>query len=93
VNDTRWPRGLPYKSTLPKQGSIYTVRAIAERKSPGYDEDGLLLAEIVNPTFVFQFANLSTQVRSRISHEPLPTGSPPTNIDVFTKMLEAGAGA
>jgi hypothetical protein len=49
VRDSRWPPCESYVPTLPKKGFIYTIRAIVPCKALGFNEDGMLLEEIVNP--------------------------------------------
>src|SRR5262245_41415899 len=83
VNVRHWPRGFGYKPTLPKKGSVYTIRAIVPcRVLYGLDEDGLHLVEIVNPTQVsiFKFELAFRMSRFRPVHT--------TSIEVFEKMLE-----
>jgi hypothetical protein len=87
VNDQAWPRAYGYTPKLPKCGVIYTIRAIIDCRAWGYDEDGLLLAEIVNPKriHVTRFRPRLSEVKFRMSRfRPVRT----TNIDVFLKMLE-----
>jgi len=73
---------------LPTVGCVYTVRSIVPRGIYGFDDDGLLLAEIRNPLAWYPtgagprvFCELHFRARR---FRPLRT----TNIDVFTKMLE-----
>ena len=48
VND-HWPDGSDYQEEdLPRVGEVYTVRAIVPTEHLGFDEDGVLLEEIVN---------------------------------------------
>jgi hypothetical protein len=91
VNTSRWPRWLwrfGFKLTLPKQGGVYTVRAIYAGRADGRNEDGVWLVEIVNPTLLLKAPNgrlSTTELAFRMSRfRPLRT----TNIDVFTAMLE-----
>jgi hypothetical protein len=63
------------------------VRAIAPRVVHGYDEDGLLLAEIVNPVLTIKSGTgtRESELAFRMSRfRPLRA----TNIDVFLDMLE-----
>jgi hypothetical protein len=74
--------------TLPAQGAVYTVRAIVPGKPYGYEHDGVLLEEIVNP--VRQYQAPSGPVRAELffaawRFRPLRS----TNIDVFTRMLKS----
>ena len=77
-----------YGSTvIPSLGGVYTVRDVFDGRAYGYDEDALLLVEIVNPVrrYVapagpvaceqFWLANRFRPVRT-------------TSIDIFTQMLE-----
>jgi hypothetical protein len=66
--------------TLPKLGSVYTVRDIIPcRALYGDDEDGLYLVEIVNPV------RIKYELAFRVSRfRPVQT----TNIDVFLRMLK-----
>ena len=76
------------RETFPKVGSIYTIRAIVEcRVAYGYDEDGLLLMEIVNRPdhYVSPRGRITHELAFRVSRfRPIQT----TSIDVFTDMLE-----
>lgn len=88
VNTRNWPRD-SYRPTLPKRGAVYTVRAIVPCRGQGYDEDGIRLAEIVNPTLSLRCPNgqrIWTELAFRMSRfRPVRT----TSIEVFTQMLES----
>jgi hypothetical protein len=96
VNDRNWPHRskFGYAPTFPRKGSIYTVRAIAPRIIHGHDEDGLLLAEIVNPPLVFQSADGTRESELAFRESELAFRKSrfrpirATNIDVFLEMLE-----
>jgi len=71
---------------LPVRGAVYTVRAIVAGKPYGYEHDGVLLEEIVNP--VRRYRAPSGPVDAELffaawRFRPLRS----TNIDVFTSML------
>jgi hypothetical protein len=90
VNASNWPRWTESddRPTLPMKGSVYTVRAIAPRIIDGHDEDGLHLAEIVNPVRDGRSPN-GVWKRSELAFRqsrfrPLRA----SNIDVFLEMLE-----
>ena len=72
---------------LPEQGAVYTVRAIVPGKPYGYEHDGVLLEEIVNPVRRYQAP--SGPVRAELffaawRFRPLRS----TSIEVFTRMLK-----
>jgi len=73
---------------LPKNGAVYTIRAIVPcRVEYGLDEDGLLLAEIVNQPRLYSTPRgpVTRELAFRVSRfRPVRT----TNIEVFQKMLE-----
>ena len=77
-----------YDEALPKLGRIYTIRKIVPRGTPGFDEDGVLLVEIINPPEWYvscEGRSLLQELHFRARRfRPLGT----TNIDVFLKMLE-----
>jgi hypothetical protein len=71
----------------PKKGGIYTVREVLDARPYGFDHDGLLLVEIVNP--VLDYLAPTGPVRCEqfflaFRFRPLRT----TSIEVFTRMLE-----
>jgi hypothetical protein len=89
VNARRWPRGLVRFATLPKEGTIYTVRALLPESAfpkgtfVGPAEDALHLFEIANP--VRRIGGRKFELAFRVSRfRPVRT----TNIDVFLRMLE-----
>ena len=72
---------------LPAEGAVYTIRGTVDCRALGYDEDGLLLEEIVNPVRLRKAPSgpCRGEVCFRISRfRPLRT----TSIGVFTAMLE-----
>jgi hypothetical protein len=78
----------PYQGeVMPKKGGIYTVREVFDAGRYGYEgEDGLLLAEVVNPVrHYIAPAGLveCEQFWLDFRFRPLRW----TNIDVFTAML------
>jgi hypothetical protein len=86
TNARKWPR-YPKPVTLPTEGAVYTIRAIVDCHALGYDEDGLLLEEIVNPVCLRDSPSgpFRGEVCFRISRfRPVRT----TSIEVFQKMLE-----
>ena len=86
VNDCPRSR-YSYAPNLPKMGSVYTIREIVPYKLLGFDEDGLLLVEIVNPPRFHKSPScpLKSELAFRMSRfRPIQT----TSIDVFTDMLE-----
>ena len=87
VNDLGNTSGYTYGPTLPKRGSVYTIREIVPRGAYGYDEDGLFLVEIVNPLCIHLFPSgpMKGELQFRVSRfRPIRT----TSIDVFLAMLE-----
>lgn len=72
---------------LPELGATYTIRAIVPGRPLGYEHDGVLLEEIVNPVRVYE-APMGFVTCEPFFHawrfRPVRT----TNIDVFTAMLE-----
>jgi hypothetical protein len=87
VNGRNWPAPRQfgdYTPTHPKQGEVYTVRAIVLKTLEGYDEDGLHLVEIVNPTRTKRDGS-TFELAFRMSRfRPVRT----TKIDVFLRTLE-----
>jgi len=79
--------GVYARETLPKVGSVYTIRAIVPCKVYGYDEDGLLLVEVVNSErqYLSPRGPITHELAFRITRfRPVRT----TSIDAFRKMLE-----
>jgi hypothetical protein len=71
----------------PKKGGIYTVREVFDARPYGFNHDGLLLEEIVNP--VLDYIAPAGPVRCEqfflaFRFRPLRA----TSIEVFQKMLE-----
>jgi hypothetical protein len=81
---TRW---YPY-DTMPKLGSIYTIREVIDCRPYGYAEHALYLVEIVNVPrhrYASPSGPMMHELAFRVSRfRPVRT----TNIDVFLKMLE-----
>jgi hypothetical protein len=83
VNARHWPRIRAYVPAFPKRGGVYTVRAIVPKRQEGYDEDGLHLAEVVNPiqtkrdSTTFELAFRMSRFRPR------------TDIAVFRRLVES----
>jgi hypothetical protein len=68
-------------------GGVYTIRDIFDASAHGFDQPGLLLAEIVNPVrrYISQCGPVTVeQFWLAYRFRPLRT----TNIDVFKAMLE-----
>ena len=86
VNARNWPR-YPDPVTLPTEGAVYTIRGTVDCHGLGYDEDGLLLEEIVNPACLRDLPSgpFRGEVCFRVSRfRPLRT----TSIDAFKAMLQ-----
>ena len=87
VDDRREALDAYALETLPKRGSIYTIREIVPCKVFGFDEDALRLVEIVNPAleYLAPSGSVTHELAFRISRfRPVRT----TSIDVFLEMLE-----
>lgn len=88
VNDRNWPGGYRGRVAFPVRGQTYTVRAIVPTRLEGWNEDGVLLAEIRNPSMrllTFRGTKQWGEVVFRMSRfRPLRA----TNIDVLLEMLE-----
>jgi hypothetical protein len=72
---------------LPQEGCVYTIRAIVPCKGLGYEQDGLLLEEVVNPVrrYVSPSGPVTSELMFRASRfRPVRS----TKIDVFLAMLE-----
>jgi hypothetical protein len=72
---------------MPKRGGVYTVRDVFDARRYGFDQDGLLLEEIINP--VLDYVAPAGHVRIEqfflaFRFRPLRT----TSIEAFHKMLE-----
>ena len=87
VNDRNWPTPRQfgaYTPLLPVRGRVYTVREVVPMMREGWDEDGLLLEEIVNPIQTRPNGN-TFELTFRMSRfRPVRT----TSIDIFRAMLE-----
>jgi hypothetical protein len=75
----------PYE--MPRKGGVYTVREVFDARAHGFDHDGLLLDEVVNP--VLDWIAPAGPVRCEqfwltFRFRPVRT----TSIDVFTSMLQ-----
>jgi hypothetical protein len=91
VNDAEWPDWLSrqdYIPTLPERGRVYRAREIMlQVPAWGHAEDGLWLAEIVNPPIVVRHwgSAIVTELAFLQSRfRPLHT----SHLDVFLDMLE-----
>ena len=73
---------------VPVLGDIYTVRDIFDAAPYGYDEPGLLLAEVVNPvrSYICKTRRLVRVEQFWLAFRFRPLR--PTDISVFTAMLE-----
>jgi hypothetical protein len=75
-------------TVIPVLGNIYTIRESFDASPYGYEENGLLLVEIVNPArwYVTPTGRRVECEQFWLAHRFRPMRT--TNIDVFLEMLE-----
>jgi hypothetical protein len=85
VSDMPISPSLRTDEAIPRKGSVYTVREIVPLNTLGADDDGLLVAEIVNPPRLY--VTPVGPIRSELAFQ-VARFRPAPDIGVFKRMFE-----